>query len=173
MSNDAVIAAGGDPVAQGGAKGEEGILRWVRRVLWGLLGAYWGLIFLLTHLPAPDLPSVKMSDKLEHFLAYGLLGGLLFLTWWSANPRRRWLGAWVWIVGLSYGAIDELLQALVGRDCELGDWLADAAAVTIAVLVLSAVRAMVKKVGSGQTSTSSARLSSPKSVESSAGGSGA
>jgi VanZ family protein len=81
-----------------------------------------------------------MNDKLEHFLAYGMLAGLLYLTWWAVNPRRSWLGMWVWGVGLAYGALDEWLQALVGRDCELKDWLADALAVTIAVTVLSAVK---------------------------------
>jgi VanZ family protein len=118
---------------------------WLRRSLSLALAAYWLLIFILTHTPAPDLPRVPVNDKLEHFLAYGLLGGLLYLTAWSRRPNWNRLGGFVWIVGLSYGAIDEWLQLLVGRDCELNDWLADAAAVTIAVLVLSLVRYMVRR----------------------------
>ncbi len=115
---------------------------WLRRLLWICLLAYWLLIFILTHTPAVDLPAVKVNDKLAHFLAYGMLGGLLYLAGWSANPRRslQSLALWVWTIGLAYGAIDEWLQALVGRDCELGDWLADAVAITIAVVVLTGVR---------------------------------
>jgi VanZ family protein len=115
------------------------------RALWIILWAYWLLIFILTHTPAPDLPRVPVNDKLEHFLAYGMLGGLLYLAAWSRWPSWRRLGWVVWAVGLSYGAIDEWLQLLVGRDCELNDWLADAAAVTIAVVVLSLVRWYVWK----------------------------
>jgi VanZ family protein len=120
-------------------------LPWLRRSLSFALAGYWLLIFILTHTPAPDLPRVPVNDKLEHFLAYGLLGGLLYLTAWSRRPNWNRLGWFVWIIGLSYGAIDEWLQLLVGRDCELNDWLADAAAVTIAVLVLSLVRHVVRR----------------------------
>lgn len=129
---------------------------WLRRTLWVVLSAYWLLIFILTHTPGADLPKVKINDKLEHFLAYGMLGGLLYLTGWAVNPRRplRSLAIWVWCIGLAYGAIDEWLQALVGRDCELDDWLADASAITIAVLVLTAVRWALRRrqaaVGTGE-----------------------
>ncbi len=123
------------------------LLVWLRRGLGLALAGYWGTIFILTHLPAGDLPRVPVNDKLEHFLAYGMLGGLLYLTGWSHWARWSRLGWAVWGIGLAYGAVDEWLQLLVGRDCEFKDWLADAAAVTIAVLVLGAVRRWVMSRG--------------------------
>ena len=38
---------------------------------------YWLLIGTLTHLPATELPHVRVNDKLEHFAAFALLGFLL------------------------------------------------------------------------------------------------
>ncbi|HLL90028.1 MAG TPA: VanZ family protein [Tepidisphaeraceae bacterium] len=112
----------------------------LRRLALLSLIAYWAFIFTLTHLPPGNLPHVPVTDKAQHFLAYGLLAGLLYVTIWLGNPRRRYLGVTVWGIGLFYGFVDEQLQAAVGRAAELADWLADAAAVTTAVLVLSSVR---------------------------------
>lgn len=123
------------------------LMIWIKRGLLAALSCYWALIFLLTHLPARELPPVSLNDKIEHFLAYGMLGGLLYLNFWAFRPRQRRLGWMVWGIGLAYGAIDEWLQYFVGRDCELNDWLADAAAVTIAVVVLSAVKWFIDRRG--------------------------
>ena len=54
---------------------------------------YWLAIFTLTHLPPSNLPKVNVSDKLEHFVGYCILGGLIFLTVWAYRPefRHGWL----------------------------------------------------------------------------------
>jgi len=112
-----------------------------RRPLQIVLGAYWALIFTLTHLPPRALPHVNIWDKLEHLLAYGCLGGLLFLTLWLVRPRLAQLGIVVLAIGMMYGAIDEWLQIPVHRDCDLQDWFADTSGVAIAVVCLTWLRA--------------------------------
>jgi VanZ family protein len=111
-----------------------------RRPLLIITGAYWALIFTLTHLPPRALPHVRLSDKIEHLLAYGCLGGLLFLTLWLTRPRIAQLGILVLAIGMAYGAIDEWLQIPVGRDCDLLDWFSDTTGVAIAVVCLTFIR---------------------------------
>src|SRR5437868_13562364 len=77
-----------------------------------LLVIYWCGIFYLTHLPGPKLPQIPLSDKIEHYLAFGALGGLLFLALWTNNPRRSDLAFLVLAIGIGYGAVDEWTQAL-------------------------------------------------------------
>ena len=76
----------------------------VRYAVWMTVVGYWALLGTLTHLPPRYMPHVEVSDKLEHFLAYGLLAGLLGLTAWVTFPRRPWLVWTVLILGLAYAA---------------------------------------------------------------------
>ena len=98
----------------------------LRRICAVALAVYWALLFTATHIPASHMPDTHVSDKLEHFLSYGLLGGLLYLALWSSRPARRNLGWLVLAIGAAYGAVDEWTQALpfIRRSCELRDWLA-------------------------------------------------
>ena len=112
---------------------------WSRALLF-ITGVYWAIIFTLTHLPPRKLPQVNIWDKLEHFLAYGLLGGLLYVTLWILRPRTQRLWLIVLAIGMAYGAIDEWLQIPVGRDCSIRDWSADVLGVGVAVGVLTLVR---------------------------------
>lgn len=112
--------------------------RLLRRALWAALIVYWLAILTLTHLPPRDLPHTQIKDKVAHFLAYGLLGGGLYLSLWLGRVRR--VAVVVLAVGLTYGALDEWTQPIFGRSCELADWLADAAAILVAAGVLSLVR---------------------------------
>ncbi|MDF1554207.1 MAG: VanZ family protein, partial [Deferrisomatales bacterium] len=93
---------------------------------WTALLAYMALLALLSH--QSSLPGVDdwllRQDKVEHFLAYALLGVLAHRALPGAGLRRL-LGA-VLLAGL-FGVSDELHQALVpGRDPSALDWLADA-----------------------------------------------
>ena len=113
-----------------------------RRTLWTMTAVYWCVIFTLTHIPGEHLPSVHISDKIEHLLAYGGLGGLLFLTLWSSRPEWTNLAVRVLAIGMAYGAIDEWLQAIpvIHRDCSIQDWFADVSGLAVAVVVLTALR---------------------------------
>lgn len=111
-------------------------MKLLRRLLLASVLGYWAFICYLTH--APRLPNIgpSVSDKTAHFLSYGLLSGLLYLTLWLIRPASRWLPLIVLAIVLSYGAVDEWTQPFFMRDCDLLDWLADAAGATLAVTVL-------------------------------------
>lgn len=99
---------------------------------------YWPGVFILAHIPIPQLVyKAQVSDKSIHFLAYLVL---VFLLWFTISPTKKvnWRKAavwWVLFVVVWYGVIDEVLQGYVGRNCNVGDFLADLAG-TLAGLVL-------------------------------------
>ena len=101
---------------------------------------YWPAIFILAHIPIPELVyRARVSDKSLHFLAYLVL---VFLLWFAISPGKKvnWRKAtawWMLFVVVWYGVIDELLQAYVGRNCDVTDFLTDLTG-TLAGLVLLA-----------------------------------
>jgi VanZ family protein len=112
-----------------------------RRMLWVLTGAYWLVLFTLTHLPPEHLPHGPGGDKFQHFSAYAVLCFILGLTLWQAFPsRRRLIPLLVLLVAGLYGGFDEITQIFVGRDCELNDWLADISGAAFAGAVLYALQ---------------------------------
>ncbi len=99
--------------------------RW-RPLAWLLVVAYAGIIFYLSTQsnPLPGL-TARVWDKLLHLTEYGGLGLCLGIALASRLEGRELLG-WVALIGLLYGASDELHQSFVpGRDAELGDVVAD------------------------------------------------
>lgn len=96
--------------------------------------AFWQLLFclvlvavlLLAWLPVSDVGTG--SDKLNHVLAFVVLGLLAQAAW----PSWRAMA----LAGLLVlGGLIELVQAQVGRDASGGDWLADAVGLVMAVLL--------------------------------------
>jgi VanZ family protein len=91
---------------------------------------YWILLFVLTSLPSGSAPDmIKVSDKLKHFGAYGLLAFLLSLTIHfqekSKFLKQKNFLITVGIIAL-YALIDEIHQAFIpGRNSEFWDWFAD------------------------------------------------
>jgi VanZ family protein len=55
-------------------------------------------------------------------------------------PHRWTIPVWVLIIGFAYGAVDELLQTVVGRSADFRDWVADALGVWAGVSVLWLLR---------------------------------
>jgi VanZ family protein len=117
-------------------------LRWLITVA---LGLYWAFALMMTHMPHPPPIGPQVSDKLIHFLAYGLLSGLLSLALWMWRPGMRWLPAVVLGVIMAYAAFDEITQPIFGRDCEFGDWLADSAAGVVAATILGTIRHLLRR----------------------------
>jgi len=106
----------------------------LRRGLAYLPALCWAAVLLWaggrTNLPTVPVP---MFDKLSHFLAYGLLGVSAGLGWRRAGiwPGRAWLVA----CAFSIAALDELHQAGISeRTAEFGDWVADAAGFSLALI---------------------------------------
>ena len=100
--------------------------------------AYWPGIFILAHIPIPQLVhEAHVSDKTLHCLAYLIL---VFLLWFAISPDRKvnWRKAaawWILFVVVWYGVVDEWLQIYVGRNPNVTDFLADLGG-TLAGLIL-------------------------------------
>ncbi|MCH5377122.1 MAG: VanZ family protein [Planctomycetes bacterium] len=108
------------------------ISRMVARLVTTTLVVYWILLLLGTHLPAPAVGDLRVSDKLLHFSAYAGLAFLLACTV-SAYRRPHWSTYW-WLAAivLLYGAFDELSQLPIpGRNADILDWMADAAGTAV------------------------------------------
>ncbi len=84
--------------------------------------------FGMTHMPAEQLRMIpwSVSDGVLHVLGYTGLGWVTIWMWTRqphvVGPRTA---AWCVAGFLVYAAMDEGTQPLVGRSCELSDWLAD------------------------------------------------
>jgi VanZ family protein len=97
---------------------------------WGPALLIAAAIFTASSLPRAQLPEVGFPgiDKLEHGLAYALLGAALARGWRWLRPAWRWRAVWfaAWLAGLAYGLSDELHQLLVpGRMFDFADLTAD------------------------------------------------
>jgi len=87
-----------------------------------IMGGIW---FLSSQSVLPQPKGILGFDKLQHFLAYGVLA-FCFSLWFH---RGRFGSLFlVFRIGASslYGIIDEVHQYFVpGRDCNIWDWIAD------------------------------------------------
>jgi len=100
-----------------------------------ILVAYWCILFYGTHMPLPPGALPGGSDKVIHFVAYGLLA-FLFISLRATRGSIRWYSVvfrWLFLAG--YGAFDELTQLLVKRSADLHDWYADVAGATVGFAV--------------------------------------
>jgi len=115
-----------------------------RRFRYSLVwGGYWFLLFVIMHIPitAPVLP-VEGSDKIAHFVLYGMLavlGGMRLRSHRSHKQLIRKLILWAFLYA-GYGAIDEFLQDYVGRTCDTADWAADVCGVAVGTVVIGLSR---------------------------------
>ncbi len=118
-----------------------------KRFLFHLLPAvgYAALIFALSSFPldVEELRPVFEYDKLLHLVEYYILGYLLMRAF-KTSPVPTLTGKAVLatiLVGTVYGASDEIHQYFVpGRNCDLFDFLFDAAGVSLAAVSFSFVR---------------------------------
>ena len=108
--------------------------------MWILTLLYWGAICVATHMPHVPADTPQVNDKVMHFMAYGLLTGLFFLSLWTLGVRPRLSVLLTLLIVLVYGVIDERTQPYFGRTCDLIDWLADAAGTTVSLLAMSLLR---------------------------------
>ena len=106
-----------------------------------LLALYWPVLFILTHVPIPKrmLANLDTSDKTLHFFAYFILAFLAHLVIGAAgkiNWRKKnvW---WVFLAIIVYAVLDEWLQGLVGRNCDVMDFLADLAGAASCLILLT------------------------------------
>lgn len=102
-----------------------------------VLAAYWLCIFTGTHLPNMDeIVDLRfgVNDKVKHFSAFFLLGGLLCYV--TSSPRWFKRFSLIGLVGMAYAAIDEITQNFIpGRYPDVLDFAADAAGLWSAIAI--------------------------------------
>ena len=110
-----------------------------------LLGCYALALLVGTHLPhPPEAISAGTIDKPIHVIAYA---GLAFLV--SLNWRLRHAFGWrqrimILVLIAVFGAIDEITQIPVGRECDIIDWLADILGTVCGSLLFLATAALLR-----------------------------
>jgi MYXO-CTERM domain-containing protein len=99
------------------------------------VGAYLVLVFGLSSIPHLTPPgNISNTDKLAHFIEYGILGVLLFRALAAAGLPLVRAGLVTILIGGMIAGLDELYQGTVGRDRSAGDWGADTAGLAVAAL---------------------------------------
>jgi len=117
--------------------------------------SYWVGLFVLTHIPAEQVPDTETPDKLLHFIAYFLLSGIvgtqLFITghWDSAFIPKA-----VFVLIL-YAGFDELTQIPFGRSAEWMDWTADLAGIIAGILSLAVLSRFLQRQSQPDTTIDS------------------
>lgn len=96
------------------------------------------LIFILymSFRPSVSTGGVEHADKVLHLLAYGFVAGLARLGW-----PREW-GGWIVLFLVSIGVSIEIGQHIMalGRTGSIGDALANATGVLLAVIIFHFIR---------------------------------
>ncbi len=111
-----------------------------KRIIYIPLTIYWIILLTLTTLPGNELPKTGVNDKIEHFSAYFILGGLLSLTLLFQNKYNKLKKHFAIFTGLIvalYAGLDEIHQLFVpGRDCDILDWTADMVGTSLGILLI-------------------------------------
>jgi VanZ family protein len=93
-------------------------------------------------------------DKIQHFIAYFVLAAAAGL-WFSPDrwQKQKWKPFFVSaVVAAFYGVIDEIHQYFVpGRDCNVWDWLADAAGAVFGGLAMLFLFHVIDRRGAHKT----------------------
>jgi hypothetical protein len=113
---------------------------WRHRITIILLTLYWLTLIILAHIPMPQyVRKAGVSDKSLHFFAYLIL---TFLLWFSIRPDEKvsWRKSSFWLVFIivtGYGAVDEVVQSLVGRTCDAMDIAANITGILTGLFLFS------------------------------------
>jgi VanZ family protein len=108
------------------------VSEWLRR--WGPALLFTAILFAASSRPTLPVDLHSGSDKLVHFAAYSVLGVLLA----RGQLRSGVSAAWVILVGILIGGLDELYQSTIpNRSTDALDWLADSLGVVFGVFVFN------------------------------------
>jgi VanZ family protein len=93
---------------------------------------------------------MNVSDKIEHFGAYGLLSVFLYLNLYFQNRfelLKKFPATFTVLIASIYGMVDEIHQMYVpGRSAEFLDWLADFSGSLVAVLITRYLIGRIKEI---------------------------
>jgi VanZ family protein len=118
-----------------------GFPAWAARLLAAATAAYSVVLVAATHYPKPEefLGPNAPSDKLLHFMAYGVLGLLAaatLLAYGRWNPRS----SLKLLVALALAAIvDEATQPLCSRAADPLDWVFDVIGLAIGIALIASL----------------------------------
>ena len=99
------------------------------------MGAYAGLVFVLSVTPSGSGPAFPAVDKAAHLCLYLVFGWLLVQAM-GTNRRQRAQPWRAWAAVTSYGVLMELMQAgLPWRSAELTDAMMNATGAALGVWV--------------------------------------
>ena len=108
---------------------------------------YWLILFVLTSLPSKSAITIGVSDKIEHFGAYGILASVLYVNLYFQKKFKKlnkYPGTFTLIFASLYGVMDELHQLFVpGRTADILDWTADFLGVMLGILI---TRVLIEKL---------------------------
>ena len=90
-----------------------------------------GIITFFSLIPAQRLPQIGVSDKIEHAVAYLMLG------FWFASVIARWDYIFVLLALVALGGGIEIAQGLMGlgREADLRDFAANSIGASAGVLL--------------------------------------
>jgi VanZ family protein len=116
------------------------------RLAVAVLAVYWLALFVGTHLPTALDLSPRINDKIKHFSAFFLLGGLLCYITNSPRSLRRF--STIGLVGMAYAGLDEFTQQFVpGRYPDTLDFVADSAGLWTAIVLYVAAKWLAARSG--------------------------
>ncbi len=107
-----------------------------------LFAAYWGAMFLATHIELPQVESApNNTDKLVHLVMYAGFAFLLSLWLSTRGAFTRKTMLFVFVAAIVYAALDELLQRLTpARSAEVWDFVMDGLGALLGLLMFWAFR---------------------------------
>jgi hypothetical protein len=111
--------------------------RWLRIAFWAAAA----FAFVMAVDPHPPQIPGEPGDKIQHMFAFATLAAMAAAAW----PERRYAAIGL---GLSYfGAIIEIVQAIpvLHRDCDIMDWAADTAALSLVLLAAALVGSKLRR----------------------------
>lgn len=114
---------------------------WAARLLAAATAVYAVVLVTATHYPKPEefLGPNAPSDKLLHFMAYGLLGLLAAATLLAYGRWSRRNAVKLFVTLALAAIVDEATQPLCSRAAEPLDWVFDVIGLTISMLLVAAV----------------------------------
>jgi len=114
---------------------------WRARLLAAATAVYAVVLVAATHYPKPEefLGPNAPSDKLLHFLAYGVLGLLAAATLLAYGRWSRPQAAKLFVALALAAIVDEVTQPLFSRAAEPLDWVFDVIGLAIGMLLVAAV----------------------------------
>lgn len=112
---------------------------------WAAVATWMAVVVILSTFPVGDLgPSVSNADKIGHAAAYAVLGFLCAVAWHRHGCRVAAVAERSLALALLFGALMELVQAHVGREPGMADWVADGVGALVGIGSWKAWRMVVE-----------------------------